>query len=91
MSTKTRLNKLERVGTANKLWAFIGIGKPEDLQHQRHLEAQARDNFYADGGDRGAYLAFLPFDCFELGFIGYIHRSKLEQMISNKTKNPAES
>ena len=34
----------------------------QNPQHQRRLEAQARDNFYADGGDRNAYLAFLPFE-----------------------------
>ena len=62
MSLKTRLKRLEKDRGNNRIWAFIGIGKPQNPQHQRRLEAQARDNFYADGGDRNAYLAFLPFD-----------------------------
>lgn len=37
----------------------------------------------------GAYLAFLTFDSFASGFIGYIKRSQLGLMITNKTKNPA--
>lgn len=36
-------------------------------------------------------LAFLPFDSFDSGFIGYINRSELTLRIMNKTKNPAES
>lgn len=91
MSSKTRLNKLEKMGSANKTWAFIGIGKPVDQRHQLKLEVEARDRFYADGGDKGAHIAFLPFECFKDGFIGYMKQSSLEQMISNKTKNPAES
>ena len=91
MSQKTRLTKLEKIGLGDSLWALIGIGRPRDTQHQRQLEAQARDNFYQSGGSRGAYLAFLPFDSFALGFIGYIKRSQLDFMITNKTKNPAES
>lgn len=91
MSHKTRLTKLEMTGLSDNLWALIGIGRPRDVQHQRLLEMQARDNFYASGGNRGAYLAFLPFDCFTCGFIGYIKRSQLDLMITNKTKNPAES
>lgn len=90
MSHKTRLTKLEKVGLSDNLWALIGIGKPKDIQHQRLLERQARDNFYASGGNRGAYLAFLPFDSFDLGFIGYIKRSQLDLMITNKAKNPPE-
>lgn len=78
MSHKTRLSKLEKVGLGDNLWALIGIGKPRDTQHQRQLESQARDSFYASGGNRGAYLAFLPFDCFRFGFIGYIRRSQLD-------------
>jgi hypothetical protein len=91
MSQKTRLTKLEKVGLSDNLWALIGIGKPKDIQHQRLLERQARDNFYASGGNRIAYLAFLPFDSFVSGFIGYIKRSQLDLIIANKTKNPAES
>lgn len=90
MSHKTRLTKLEKIGLSDNLWALIGIGKPRDTQHQRQLESQARDNFYASGGNRGAYLAFLPFDSFASRFIGYIKRSQLDLMITNKTKNPAE-
>jgi hypothetical protein len=91
MSHKTRLTKLERIGLGDSLWALIGIGKPKDSQHQRLLEMQARNNFYASGGNKGACLAFLPFDSFHLGFIGYIKRSELTLRIMNKTKNPAES
>jgi len=91
MSHKTRLTKLEKTGLSDTLLALIGIGKPRDAQHQRSLEVQARDSFYASGGDRSAYLAFLPFDSFATGFIGYIKRSELELMIMNKTRNPAES
>lgn len=90
MSHKTRITKLEKVGFGDSMWALIGIGKPRDMQHQRILEMQARNSFYASGGNRSAYLAFLPFDCFKLGFIGYIERSLLDLMITNKTKNPAE-
>lgn len=91
MSYKTRLTKLEKIGLNDNVWAFIGIGKPRDIPHQRLLEMKARDGFYASGGTRGGYLAFLPFDSFALGFIGYIKRSQLDLMITNKTKNPAES
>lgn len=90
MSHKTRLTRLEKIGVGETLWAFIGIGKPRDTQHQRLLEMLARDHFYSSGGNRSAYVAFLPFDCFERGFIGYIKRSQLDLMITNKTKNPAE-
>jgi hypothetical protein len=91
MSHKTRLTKLEKIGLGDNLWALIGIGKPRDTQHQRQIESQARDSFYASGGNRSAYLAFLPFDCFTRGFMGYVRRSQLDLMITNKTKNPAES
>jgi len=47
--------------------------------------------FYSSGGDRNAYLAFLPFDAFGIGFIGYVTKSELGTMIMDKTKNPAES
>ena len=90
MSHKTRLTKLEKTGLGDSLWALIGIRKPRDVQHQRLLERQARDNFYASGGNRSAYLAFLPFDSFASGFIGYIKRSEIDLMVTNKTKNPAE-
>ena len=90
MSYKTRLNKLERVSLGDNLWALIGIGRPRDAQHQRQLESQARDSFYASGGNRAAYLAFLPFECFTSGFMGYVKKSQLELIITNKTKNPAE-
>ena len=43
MSLKTRLNKLEKDTANNRLWAFIGIGKPLNQQHQRVLEIQARN------------------------------------------------
>jgi hypothetical protein len=49
---------------------LIGIGKPRDAQHQKELETQARQRFYASGGNRDAYLAFLPFDSFPEGFFG---------------------
>jgi len=91
MSLKTRLNRLEKDKANNRLWAFIGIGKPLNPQHQRMLEIQARNNFYASGGDKNAYLAFMPFDSFGIGFIGYIAKSELTAMIMDKTKNPAES
>lgn len=91
MSIKVRLKRLEKEKANNKLWAFIGIGKPQSPQHQRQLEIQARNNFYASGGDKNAYLAFMPFDSFGIGFIGYIAKSELTAMIMDKTKNPAES
>lgn len=91
MSHKTRLTKLEKIGAGDTLWAFIGLGRPKDSQHQRSLEMQARDSFYASGGSRGAYLAFLPFDCFPKGFIGYVKKNDLAIMIMNKAKNPAET
>ena len=90
MSHKTRLTKLEKIALVDTLWALIGIGKPRDIQHQRLLETQARDSFYASGGNRSAYLAFLPFDCSTCGFIGYLKRSELNLIIMNKAKNPAE-
>lgn len=91
MSHKTRLTKLEKIGSSDKLWALIGLGIPRDAQHQRLLELQARDSFYGSGGDKAAYLAFLPFACFDTGFLGYIRRNDLNDMIMNKSKNPAES
>lgn len=91
MSHKTRLTKLERIGPSNMLWALIGIGMPKDSQHQRLLEMQARESFYLSDGNRSAYLAFLPFDCFPLGLIGYIKKNVLTLMIMNKAKNPAET
>lgn len=60
MSHKIRLNRLEKIGADDRLWALIGIGKPKDAQHQRMLEVQARQHFYASEGNREAYLAFLP-------------------------------
>lgn len=68
MSYKIRLNRLEKMGSGDRLWALIGIGKPKDAQTQRILEIQARQRFYASGGDRQAYLAFLPFDSFPEGW-----------------------
>lgn len=91
MSLKTRLTRLEKGTMNDRLWALIGLGKPQNPQHQRLLEIQARDNFYASSGDRNAYLAFLPFDSFATGFIGYVKKSDLITMITDKTKNPAES
>lgn len=66
------------------------FGKPKNAQQQKLLEMQARGSFYASGGDKNAYLAFLPFDSFPLGFIRYIRRSELTSLIMNKSKNPAE-
>ncbi len=91
MSHKIRLNKLEKMDTGDRLWALIGIGKPRDAQHQRTLEIQARQRFYASGGDRKAYLAFLPFDSFPEGFFGYVKKSEFIKAVTNKTKNPAEN
>jgi|688.fasta_scaffold1193841_2 hypothetical protein len=42
------------------------------------------------GDGKGAYLAFLPFDCFAAGFIGYIRSNQLDLMITNKSKNLAK-
>jgi len=91
MSHKIRLNKLEKTGSGDRLWALIGIGKPKDLQHQRMLEIQTRQHFYASGGNREAYLAFLPFTAFPEGFYGYVKKSEFIKAVTNKTKNPAES
>lgn len=88
MSHKIRLNRLEKMGSGNRLWALIGIGKPKNAQHQRELEIQARQRFYASGGNREAYLAFLPFDSFPEGFYGYVKKSDLVQAIASKTKAP---
>ncbi len=79
------------MGSGDRLWALIGIGKPRDAQHQRMLEIQARQRFYASGGNREAYLAFLPFDSFPNGFFGYVKKSEFIQAVTNKTKNPAET
>jgi hypothetical protein len=79
------------MGADDRLWALIGIGKPRDAQHQRNLEIQARQHFYTSGGNREAYLAFLPFDSFPDGFYGYVKKSELVNVIANKTKSPAES
>ncbi len=76
MSHKIRINRLEKMGSGDRLWALIGIGKPKDTQHQRMLEMQARQRFYASGGNREAYLAFLLFDSFPNGFFGYIKKSE---------------
>lgn len=91
MSHKIRLNKLEKIGSGDRLWALIGIGKPKDAQHQRILEIEARQRFYASGGNKEAYLAFLPFDSFPDGFYGYVKKSELVKAIANKTKNPTEN
>ena len=91
MSHKIRLNRLEKMESSDRLWALIGIGKPRDAQHQRMLEIQARQRFYASGGNREAYLAFLPFDSFPNGFFGYVKKSEFIKAITNKTKNPAEN
>jgi hypothetical protein len=56
MSHKLRLNRLEKMGAGDRLWALIGIGKPRDAQHQRMLKIQARQRFYASGCNREAYL-----------------------------------
>lgn len=91
MSHKLRLNRLEKMGAGDRLWALIGIGKPRDAQHQRTLEIQARQRFYASGGNREAYLAYLPFDSFPNGFFGYVKKSEFIKAITNKTKNAAEN
>jgi len=91
MSHKIRLNRLEKMGSGDRLWALIGIGKPRDVQHQRILETQARQRFYASGGDREAYLAFLPFDSFPKGFFGYVKKSEFTKAVTNKAKNPWEN
>lgn len=79
------------MGSSDRLWALIGIGKPRDAQHQSMLEIQARQRFYASGGNREAYLAFLPFDSFPNGFFGYVKKSEFIKAVTNKTKNPAEN
>ena len=79
------------MGAVDRLWALIGIGKPRDAQHQRILEIQARQRFYSSGGNREAYLAFLPFDSFPNGFFGYVKKSEFIKSVTNKTKNPAEN
>ncbi len=91
MSHKIRLNRLERMGSGDRVWALIGIGKPRDAQHQRILEMQARQRFYASGGNREAYLAFLPFNAFPEGFYGYVKKSEFIKAVTNKTKNLAEN
>ena len=91
MSYKIRLNRLEKMESGDRVWALIGIGKPRDTQHQRILEAKARQSFYASGGNREAYLAFLPFDSFPNGFFGYVKKSEFIKSVTNKTKNPAEN
>lgn len=88
MSHKIRLNRLEKMGSGDRLWALIGIGKPRDAQHQRILEIQARQRFYTSGGNREAYLAFLPFYSFPDGFYGYIKKSDLVKAIASKTMPP---
>lgn len=90
MSYKLRLNRLEKMGSGDRLWALIGIGKPRDVQHQRILEIQARQRFYSSGGNREAYLAFLPFDSFPNGFYGYVKKSEFITAIASKTKAPWE-
>ncbi len=91
MSHKIRLNRLEKMESGDRLWALIGIGKPRDAQHQKVLEIEARRRFYASGGDREAYLAFLPFHSFPDGFYGYVKKSEFIKAVTNKAKNPAES
>ena len=91
MSHKIRLNRLEKTGAGDRLWALIGIGKPIDAQHQILLEIQARQHFFASGGNREAYLAFLPFDSFPNGFFGYVKKSEFIKAVTNKTKNPAKN
>ena len=91
MSHKIRINRLEKMGSGDRLWALIGIGKPRDAQHQRMLELQARQRFYSSGGNREAYLAFLTFDSFPNRFFGYVKKSEFIKAVTNKTKNPAEN
>jgi len=67
---------------------LIGIGKPRDAQHQKELETQARQRFYASGGNRDAYLAFLPFDSFPEGFFGYVKKSEFIKAVASKSKAP---
>jgi hypothetical protein len=88
MSHKILLNRLEKTGSSDRLWALIGIGKPRDAQHQKELETQARQRFYALGGNRDAYLAFLPFDSFPEGFFGYVKKSEFIKAVASKSKAP---
>jgi hypothetical protein len=88
MSHKILLNRLEKTGSSDRLWALIGIGKPRDAQHQKELETQARQRFYASGGNRDAYLAFLPFDSFPEGFFGYVKKSEFIKAVASKSKAP---
>ncbi len=76
------------MGSGDRLWALSGIGKPRDAQHQRLLEIQAHQRFYASGGNREAYLAFLPFASFPEGFYGYIKKNDLVTMIADNSKPP---
>lgn len=91
MSHKIRLNRLEKMGSGDRLWALIGIGKPRDAQHQRMLEIQARQHFYASGGNREAYLAFFPFASFPESFYGYVKKSEFIKAVTNKKNNLAEN
>lgn len=91
MSHKIRLNRLEKMESGDRLWALIGIGKPRDAQHQRELEIQARQRFYASGGNREAYLAFLPFHAFPEGFYGYVKKSEFVKAVANQAKAPWQS
>lgn len=91
MSHKIRLNRLEKMGSGDRLWALIGIGKSRNVQHQRVLEIEARQRFYTSGGNREVYLAFLSFASFPEGFYGYVKKSELVKAIASKTKAPWEN
>lgn len=90
MSHKTRLAKLERVKAFDALLALIGIGKHASEAEERRAEMKAREEYKANGGDRNAKLTFLPFEGFDMGFIGYIKSSEFRELMMNKSKNPAE-
>ena len=63
---------------------------PDELVKGYGLPAfeQARQRFYASGGNREAYLAFLPFNSFQEGFYGYVKKSELVKTIASKTTPP---
>ena len=91
MSAKTRLSRLEKSNVGDKLWVLIGIGRPNNAQDRLSRERLALESYLSSNGNRGAYIAYLPFDSFPLGFLGYIAKSGLIEQVCNKSKNPAES
>jgi hypothetical protein len=91
------LRQVFRTLTEAKNWvrsnetAILEGKLPQEVKARKYTVNDLIERFYASGGNREAYLAFLPFASFSKGFFGYVKKSEFIKAVTNKTKNPAEN